>query len=91
VAVHPDAEGVTQDRPVAAAVNGPVDRSGHRGWQWDEHDLAALAVDSQYPVAVFLAQVVDAGPAGFKDPQPEQAQQRDEGEVVRVGRQPGRR
>jgi hypothetical protein len=39
-------------------------------------------------VAVLLTQVADAGPAGFEDPQTEQAEQRDQGEVVRVGRQP---
>jgi hypothetical protein len=68
VAVHSGAEGVTQDRPVSAGVDGAVDRPGHRGWQRDEYDLAALAVDSQDTVAVFLAQVVDVGSAGFEDP-----------------------
>jgi hypothetical protein len=38
---------------------------------------------------VFLAEVGDAGCAGFEDPQAEQAQKRDQCEVVRVGRQPG--
>ena len=41
-------------------------------------------------MAVFFAQVADAGPARFEDPQPEPAEQRDEGEVVAVGRQPRR-
>jgi hypothetical protein len=36
-------------------------------------------------VTVFLAEVADAGPAGFEDPQPEQAEEGDQGEVVRVG------
>jgi hypothetical protein len=40
-------------------------------------------------VAVFLAEVVDGRAAGFEDPQAEQAQHRDEGEVVDVGREPG--
>nr|WP_260428396.1 hypothetical protein [Micromonospora globispora] len=86
VSVHPRPEGVAKDRPAGAVVDGPVDGSGHRGWQRDEHDLATLAAHAQYPVAVLLAQVGDAGPAGFEDPQTEQAQKRDQGEVVRVGR-----
>nr|WP_247657132.1 hypothetical protein [Micromonospora sp. U56] len=40
---------------------------------------------------MLLAQVGDIRPAGLEDPQPEQAQQRDQGEVVRVARQPGGR
>jgi len=40
-------------------------------------------------VAGFLAQVGDAGPARFEDPQPEQAEESDQGEVVQVRRQPG--
>ena len=43
VPVHPHAEGVAQERPAGAVVDGPVDGSGHRRWQRDEHDLAALA------------------------------------------------
>ena len=39
-------------------------------------------------MAVFLAEVADAGPAGFEDPQSERAEEGDQGEVVRVGRQP---
>ncbi|WP_199180065.1 hypothetical protein [Verrucosispora sp. ts21] len=35
-------------------------------------------------MAVFLAEVGDVRPAGFEDPQPEQAQEGDQGEVVRV-------
>jgi hypothetical protein len=82
-AVHPRAEGVAQDRSVSAAVDGAVDRSGHRGWQRDEHDLATLTTHPQHAVAVLLAQVCDAGPARLEDPQPEE---RDQGEVVQVDR-----
>ncbi|WP_431911856.1 hypothetical protein [Micromonospora carbonacea] len=64
--------------------DGPVDSSGHRWRQRDEHGLAALAAHAQDPVAVFLAQVDDIRPAGFEDPQTEQAQQGDQGEGVRV-------
>jgi len=60
VAVHPGAEGVAQDRPVDAAVHGPVDRPPDGRRQWHEDDLAALAADPQRAVAVFLAEVVDA-------------------------------
>src|SRR5262245_35004629 len=59
----------------SAAVDGPVDRPGHRRWQRDKHDLAAFTTHLQHPVAVFLAQVGDAGPARFEDPQPEQPEQ----------------
>jgi hypothetical protein len=89
VAVHPDAEGVAQDRPGVAAVNRAVDGPSHRRRQRGKHHLAALAPHPQHAVAVFLAQVADARAAGFKDPQSEQAQERDQREVVRVGRQPG--
>ncbi len=68
VAVHARAENVAQDRAVAAAVDGLVDRAGHCGWQRDEHDLAAFATHAQDPVAVFLIEVGDAGAAGFEDP-----------------------
>jgi len=90
VAVHPGADHVPQDRPYRATVDGTVDRSGHRWWQGDEHDLAALAAHPQDPVAVLLVRVADAGPARFEDPQPEQAEECDQGEVVGVGRQPRR-
>ncbi|MFE9207320.1 hypothetical protein [Micromonospora sp. NPDC007230] len=64
--VHPPAEGVAQDWPGGAVVDGPIDGSGHRGWQRDEHDLADFAAHAQYPVAVLLAQVGDAGPQASK-------------------------
>ena len=71
-----------QDRPAGAVSHGPVDRSPDSGRQRDEDDLAALAVDPQDPVAVFLAEVVDVGAGGFEDPQAEQSEHRDQGEVV---------
>jgi len=40
---------------------------------------------------VFLAEIADAGAARFKDPRPERAEERNQGEVVRVIRQRGRR
>jgi hypothetical protein len=79
VAVHPGAERVAQDRTDFAAVDGAVDRSGYRGWQRDEHDLAALAAHPQHAVAVLLTQVGDAGPARLEDPQPEQAAEHNDG------------
>ena len=39
-------------------------------------------------MAVFLTEVGDVRPTGFEDPQPEQAEERDQGEVIRIGRQP---
>lgn len=52
VAVHPGSAGVAQDRPVGAAVDRGVDPPGDRGWERDEDDLAALAVDLEDVVAV---------------------------------------
>jgi hypothetical protein len=75
--------------PALRPSTAPVDRSAY-GWrERDEDDLAALATDSQDAMAVFLAEVVDAGAAGFEDSQPEKAEQGNESEVVRVVRQPG--
>ena len=62
-AVHPGADHVAQDRSLGAAVDGPVDRSGHGWLQRDEHDLAALAAHPKDAVAVFFTQVADTGPA----------------------------
>jgi len=39
---------------------------------------------------VFLAEILDVGAAGFEDPQPKQAEQTDQREVVQVDRVPGR-
>jgi hypothetical protein len=86
VPVHPHAVGVALDRSVVSAVTGTVDRASHRRRQRDQHGLVALAADLQHAVAVFLAEIADAGAAGFEDPQAEQAEHRDQGEVVDVRR-----
>ena len=83
------AVGDAHDRPVGAVVDGTVDSSGDRGGQRNEDYLAALAAHAHDPVAVFFAEVGDARAAGFEDPQTEQAQKGDQGEVVRVRGQPG--
>ena len=90
MAVHPGAVAGAQDWPGAAAVDGAVDSPGHGGWQRHQHYLAALPCDAEHPVAVFLAEVGDVGAGGLEDPQPEQAEHRDQGEVVEVGRLAGR-
>ena len=41
-------------------------------------------------MAVFLTEVADVRAAGLEDPQPEQAEHRDQREVVMVGLEPGR-
>jgi hypothetical protein len=79
-------------REAAAAGDGAHDAEEYAGHYWrgrDENDLAALAAHSQDPVAVFLADVVDARAAGFEDPQSERAEHGDEREVVRVVQLPG--
>jgi hypothetical protein len=89
VPVHPRSVGVAQDRTTLTALDGSVEGAGHRRRQRDQDDLAALAPHAQDAVAVFFSEVVDVGAAGFEDPQPEQAEHRDQGEVVGVGRLPG--
>jgi len=54
--------------------------------QRDQGGLAALTADLQDAVAVFLAQAGDIRAAGFEDPEAEQAEHRDQREVVAVGR-----
>jgi hypothetical protein len=66
VAVHPGTQGVAQDRPVGAAVDGLIDSAGRR--QGHEDSLAALPMDLQHSVAVFFTEVADGGAAGFEDP-----------------------
>jgi hypothetical protein len=61
---------------------------GYRRRQRDQHRLVALATNLQHTVAVLLAEVTDAGAAGFEDPQAEQTEHRGQSEVVDVGRQP---
>ena len=77
--------------PSVAVADGAVDGAADRGRQRDQDDLVALAVHAQDAVAVLLAEVVDVGAGGFEDPQPEQAEHGDQGEVVRVRRRRGRR
>ena len=60
-------------------------RADCRG-QRDQDDLGALAADPQDAVAVFLAQVGDAGAGGFEDPQAQQPEHGHQGEVVAVRR-----
>jgi hypothetical protein len=90
VPVRPGTGAVEQDRPTLTIADRSVDRPAHGGRKRDEHDLGALADHPQHAVAVFLAEIVDVSRAGFEDPQPEQAEHRDHGEVERVGRRPGR-
>jgi len=86
VPVHPPTSGVAQDRSGDASVDGPVDRATDRRRQRDWNDPGALADNPQHPVAVFFAEVGGIGAGRFKDPQPQQTEHRDEGEVVVVGR-----
>jgi hypothetical protein len=47
--------------------------------------LVPLAEHAHNTVTVFFAEVLDVQTGGFHDPQPEQSEQADQGEVVRVG------
>jgi hypothetical protein len=92
VPVHPPTGGVAQNRSLIAALSGVLDRTGHgRRRRRDQDGLAVLAADLQHAVAVFLAEIGDVRAAGPEDPQTEQAQHRDQREVVAVDRQPRRR
>ena len=59
MAVHPGTSGVEQDRPACPGADGPVDGAPDRWGQRDQDDLAAFAAHTQYPVAVFFAEVGD--------------------------------
>lgn len=63
-------------------VDGPSDC----GRQRYEGLLAAFAVHEQHTVAVFFAEIVGIGVAGFGDAQAEQSQHRDQREVELVRR-----
>jgi hypothetical protein len=89
VAVHSGAGPVEQDWPMFSLADGAVDRSGDGRRQWYQGGLAAFAEHAQHPVTMFLAEVADVGSAGFEDPQPEQAEHCDQGEVTGVGRGAG--
>jgi hypothetical protein len=91
VAVHPGAAGVQQDRPAVPEADRPVDGPGDRWRQRDQDDLGALAAHAQDPVAVFLAEVGDAGAGGFEDPQAEQPEHGHQREVAPGWQTAGRR
>jgi hypothetical protein len=82
--VHPRAVAVEQDRPEVRAVHGAVDGPAYRWGQRDQDDLAAFPADLQDPVAVFFAKPADVRTGGLEDPQAEQPEHGDQGEVVPV-------
>jgi len=89
VPVHPGPSGGQQDGSGRPFVDGPLDGSADRRGERDEGDLVALATNTQYPVAVLLAEVFDVAAGGLEDPQAQQPQHRDQREVAWVGRGPG--
>ena len=81
-------------RRIGPPARPPTARSMARptaGGSGTSDDLVALAVDAQDAVAVDLAEALDVGAGGLEDPQPEEAEHRDQGEVVEVGGVRGRR
>jgi hypothetical protein len=56
----------------------------------DQDDLAAFPANPQDPVAVFFAKVTDIRTGGLEDPQAEQPEHGDQGEVVPVSGPAGR-
>ena len=89
MAVHPRAAVVEQERAAAAARDGTVDGTPDRWRQGHQDNLAAFAADPQDPVAMFFAEIAQVRAGGFEDPQAQQAEHRDQREVVRIGRVPG--
>jgi len=59
------------------------------GRQGCKDALAALSADPQHPVAVFFTEVGDVGATRLEDPQTQKSEHCDQGEVVRVLREPG--
>jgi hypothetical protein len=55
------------------------------GGQRHEDNLGSLAAHSQYPMAVLLAEIGDIGAGRLEDPQPEQAEHRNQREVAPAG------
>jgi hypothetical protein len=47
--------------------------------------LIPLPHTPEHAVAMFLAEIGDVGAGGFEDPQAEESQHRDEGDVAGVG------
>jgi hypothetical protein len=79
-------------RRIGPSLRSPTARSMARltaGGSGVRTTLPPLPAHPQYSVAVLFAEVVDAGAAGYEDPQSEEAEACDEGEVVGIGRQPG--
>jgi hypothetical protein len=89
VAVQTVRTAVEQNRPAVAVPGCAFDGPRDRWWQWCQDVLVSLAAHQQDPVAVFLTEVVDVGAGGFEDPQPEEAEHRDQGEVAIIDRVAG--
>jgi hypothetical protein len=79
VAVHPLAVSSQEDRAGESFADCQVDRPGRAWRQWDSHDLAALAQDSEGAVAPLHAESLDVGAERLRDPQAVQGEERDEG------------
>ena len=82
--VHPGTAAVEQDRAAHPACDSTVDDAADGRGQWYDDDLGALAAYAQDPVAVFFAQIADAGAGGFEDPQAQQPEHGHQREVMRV-------
>ncbi len=74
VPVHASPVAVEQDRAGRSGTDGAVDGPSDCWRQRDQDDFVAFAADSQYPVAVFFAEITDICAAGFEDPQAQEAQ-----------------
>jgi hypothetical protein len=74
-----------EHRPAGTLADGQVDRPGGVRCERDGDDPAALAGNSESPVAAFQIEVLDVGAGRLGDPQPVQREQRDR----RMLRRPG--
>jgi len=81
-AVHPPPGPGTQDRAGGAPVDRFPDSAQHRDRERDVGRLGALTEHVQQFVAGLIPQVGDVGPAGLGHPQPEHAEQADQGVLI---------
>jgi len=85
VAVDPPPVSSNDDRSLATFAHRQVDGPGRAGRQRDGHDLATLAHDRERAVPSLQPQVLDVSPNGFRDPQPVESQQAEQGVIPGAG------
>lgn len=85
MAVHASTACASEDGTSGTFSDGALGGSLYGRRERGEHDLAALAAHGQDAVAVLFPEVFDVRTAGFEDPQPQESEHGDQGEVIDVG------